>query len=417
MATLRPAVRFGAFLLLACSGEAPESLSEPAPEPSAASEAPSAELAEPEAPQAPAVDFGFDARTSRGATALRNLDAQLDVAQTPEQKVALLLTRARYTGSYDDFAEAERLARAAVEAEPDERSAHATMASVHSALHRFEEAGASLDRADALSEPGRHARERIVLELALGRVNFDLEIRARRLVETRRVYETLTTLASVVAARGRFAEADMLYIEATRSLRDVSPFPIAYVLFARGVMWAEMANQPEKARPLYEEAVRRLPQYVVANVHLSELEVESNDQAQALQRLESVLDTGDPEPAGSLAELLAESEDEADKARAVELTERAKARYDVLLERHRLAFADHGAEFFMGPGDDAERALELAEANLRSRPTPRAAAVAIDAAVAAEQGARACEIAAEHAALRAHHPVFDEVASEVEGCS
>jgi len=53
--------------------------------------------------------------------------------------------------------------------------------------------------------------------------------------------------------------------------RDVSPFPIAYVAFQRGVMWAELANAPERALPLYREAVERLPGYVVANVHLAEL--------------------------------------------------------------------------------------------------------------------------------------------------
>src|SRR5262249_54428483 len=45
---------------------------------------------------------------------------------------------------------------------------------------------------------------------------------------------------------------------------------------------------------------------------------------------------------------------------------------DALLERHLLAFADHGAEFYAGSGNDCRRALELARINLANRPTLRA---------------------------------------------
>jgi hypothetical protein len=37
-----------------------------------------------------------------------------------------------------------------------------------------------------------------------------------------------------------------------------------------------------------------------------------------------------------------------------------------------LAFADHGAEFYLGSGNDAARAIELARINVANRPTLRA---------------------------------------------
>jgi hypothetical protein len=50
----------------------------------------------------------------------------------------------------------------------------------------------------------------------------------------------------------------------------------------------------------------------------------------------------------------------------------AHSGFELLLTRHRLAFADHGAEFFAGSGNDCSRALELARVNVANRPTIRA---------------------------------------------
>src|SRR5690606_35638155 len=113
-----------------------------------------------------------------------------------------------------------------------------------------------------------------------------------------------------------------------------SPFPIAWVSFQRGVMWAEHAGKPEKALPLYREAVALLPQYVVANVHLAELEHEAGKAEEAKKLLSSVLSSdGDPEPASVLSELLESS----DPAQAAKYAEQAKQRYEALLKRYPLA--------------------------------------------------------------------------------
>jgi hypothetical protein len=50
----------------------------------------------------------------------------------------------------------------------------------------------------------------------------------------------------------------------------------------------------------------------------------------------------------------------------------ARSGFESLLARHLLAFADHGAEFYAGSGNDHGRALELARVNLANRPTLRA---------------------------------------------
>jgi hypothetical protein len=63
-----------------------------------------------------------------------------------------------------------------------------------------------------------------------------------------------------------------------------------------------------------------------------------------------------------------------------------------LLEKHLLAFADHGAEFYSGSGNDSQRAFELAKVNLANRPTLRAFEQAHQAAVAAGESLAASEM-------------------------
>src|SRR5207247_1715226 len=132
-----------------------------------------------------------------------------------------------------------------------------------------------------------------------------------------------------------------------------------YVQFQRGVMWAELADQPERAVPLYEEAVKIVPEFVVANVHLAELELQQGRHADAKARLERMLASGtrDPEPEAKLGQL----QDSAGDPAGREHIAHASRRYDELLARYPLAFADHGAEFYAGPGNRPERAVELAQ--------------------------------------------------------
>jgi tetratricopeptide (TPR) repeat protein len=270
----------------------------------------------------------------------------------------------------------------------DDDGAKILKARVDSARHRFSDAQSVLDNLDRSNVASEDLRS--TLRLALENDLEALRDQKRQIAEEFPSYRTLSTWASIEAALGDFEEADRLYVEALRTYNDVSPFPVAWVMFQRGVMWAESADRPERALPLYREAVRRLPSYVVAQVHLAELEAETGDVDDAISRLRSIAEeTEDPEPAGLLGELLMDS----DPIEAQRWIERARSIYDDLLKRHPEAFAHHGAEFFSGPGDDPERALELALANLGHRPVERAFLVAIEVAHSAGRSELACTLA------------------------
>lgn len=308
-----------------------------------------------------------DRRATSADVAVQNFEAGLqgtrdaferspDSAGLRTRLVDTLMARTAFFGTFDDFDEVDRLTELGESPTVDDRLRRASFLS---AVHRFDEAAEQLTLAEEAGAD-RVQRAKLVIDLAVGTPADELLPRAEALVESSARYSQLTVLASVQAAAGRYEEADATYQRALAEHRDVSPFPLAWIAFTRGVMWGEAANRPDLARPLYEEAVRRLPQYVVANVHLSEL---LEDEA-AIERLESVVDSDDPEPAARLSERVEGERREALRARA-------RARYEHLLSHHRHAFLDHAAEFFIIVGEPA-RALELALENVASRPNGRA---------------------------------------------
>lgn len=363
-------------------------------------------------PTAPSVSQ----RTTRGDIALRNLSDHIDVlekqaAQKPpelpfrEQLASALLQRAQFVGSFDDFTRVLAIADGAVHDFPAESKVWLLAARAKSAVHRFEDALRDLDTAAGLGADVDARRASI--HLALGR---DLE-KARAFAQTRvdraPTLEHLGLLANAEAALGEFDAADAHYQAALDTLHDVSPFPVAQLSFQRGVMWAEQAHRPDRALPFYAEAVRRIPQYVVANVHLAELEAATGRRDAAIERLraleaQSSLPGHDPEPLGVLAKLLL-SQNPQDPA-AASLIERARQGYDALLAQHRAAFMDHGAEFFGGPGGDRPRALQLARENLAMRQTPRAYALAIESAFGAGDTATGCGWMAQAGGVRQYSP-------------
>lgn len=325
-------------------------------------------------PEASSIELGPDRRTTNGEVARQNLNQQIESAlrryENPGQRslVApllfdLLATRAQLFGTYDDFDLLDDLSAALDESQA---SSLRSRASFLGKTHDFDAAIELLSKASKLDGA---STDDLLLRVARGEA-VDSESSAQN-------YSFHLEEAARLASVAEYARADEHFLAALESYGDVSPFLFAHLQFQRGVMWAEKADRSDLAEALYREAVRRLPGHVAANVHLAEIEVERGDIEQAKARLERVIEfTGDPEPVGFLAELLLDE----DSQRAASLTAQSRNRYDSLLSRYPLAFADHATEFYLGPiGNDVERAKELARRNLDNRKTPRAYLLALDA--------------------------------------
>lgn len=319
--------------------------------------------------------------TTHGSIALANLDRLIEQGAGSPASLDLLLLRAQLLGDVEVFDRVAALADAQAEGGDD----LARRARARAAVHRFADALADLRAAE--SAGGARAGATLAAPhasvlVAMGRARDalpGLEADALR----RPGFATHGALARAYAAVGRLEEADALYARALDELDTTSPFPAAALWFARGLMWSEQGADPGRGAALYARALRLLPQYVAANVHLAELEIARGELAAATARLQPVAAASkDPEALALLGQLELGA-GRADRGRAH--IEEARRRYERLLARHPAAFADHAAEFFLGPGADPERAYAWARRNLDGRQTRRAYLLAIRAARATQR--------------------------------
>jgi tetratricopeptide (TPR) repeat protein len=265
-------------------------------------------------------------------------------------------------------------------------------AQVASMAHRFCDARRYVSKAEITGAPAADIdRLRLTIDQACGD-NLDNVLAVRRQIaaESQELGD-FVALGSLLADFGDVAGADEAYKEALRTYRDVSPFPVAWVYFQLGVLWGELAMEPDLhgAAQWYRRAITILPMYTKARVHLAEIRASEANFGEAEALLRPVVAIGDPEVHWRLADVLAAQE----KFQESEACMRAaRSGFEVLLERHLLAFADHGAEFYADSGDDNHKALRLARINANNRPTLRALEQAYDIAISVDDRVAAFEL-------------------------
>jgi predicted Zn-dependent protease len=319
------------------------------------------------------------------------IDKNLNLPLAYTSLCALYLQHGQYLGQLRDYDRADEMAIKELALKQDGQ-AYLDRASVRQTFHQFAEALTDLDEAQK-----RHAKMGQVLKLragiwqAMGRTQEALNLRSA-IADKEPDIMTLGTLATVLADAGRETEADALLARALPIYADVSPFPIAWVDFQRGLMW-EKAGQLEKAKTFFQYAVARLPQYAPAEGHLAGVEAALGDRPAAIERLRKLtLSSDDPEYVGQLSAILAQA-GKADEAKA--LLAQAEAGFDDLIKRHPEGFADHAARFWLDVAKDPKKADALAQLNLKNRKSRDAFELSMTAALAAGDNAVACSVADE----------------------
>jgi tetratricopeptide (TPR) repeat protein len=267
-------------------------------------------------------------------------------------------------------------------------------AQIASMGHRFAEAKRYLDEIGDCGELSEDAnRLSLSIDQACG-IDLEAALEARRWMAAKsRRLEDLVPLAALHADLREFDEADRIYQCALREYQGTSPFAVAWVCFQLGVLWGELIPEAQLSRAeyWYQKAIEYLPCYVKARVHLAEIYLRHGRVKEAEALLLAAIPSGDPEVHWRLADVLAQRGRFADAEAQMQI---ARSGFEALLEKHVLAFADHGAEFYSGSGNDDRRAFELASINLANRPTLRAFEQAYEAAVAAGESERAAKIVA-----------------------
>lgn len=354
-----------AALLAACRGE-PSDANPPTPTTAPATPTAFAS-ASPGLPKLP--------RSPSGVEELRVLDAQIerqrnDPAAT-QTLIAALLSRAALTQHLEDYVQAVDRSAAWVALHPNAASAWKLRFTALSRVHRFAEARAALDKLAALPGQASTVVElTATLDEATGHPERAAAMREAAAKATRRP-EAITRLAANLALRGKLDDAIALIPKAIAEIHDNSPVTFSWLLFQWGRLY-EQKGDLFSARTLFADAHARMPSYLEATVHL----------AQAMTA------TGQ-DPAAVIAEAVAANPHPELLALAGKLDE-ARSAWDRYLAAAPLAFADHAARFYLGPGADPSRALALAGTNLANRDTAEARALVVEAALAAKLPAQAC---------------------------
>ena len=324
--------------------------------------------------------------TTSSTIAIRNLDQQIAQLAGQPGVEELLLVRQRFLSDYEALDRACTLTEGRSETSADLLRRARTRA----AVHRFADALGDIEAAErkgATSEETRGLRASILI--ATGHANNVIPELQADLVH-RPGFASRSALAAAYASIGRFADADRLYAESLGDLDTTLPFPYAWVYFARGLMWADQGGDATRGEANYKRALTYLPEFVAANTHLAKLEAARGDAESAIERLDRVVaSSNDPEALALLGELQVKSGDAVHGREEISLAQQG---YESLLARYPLGFADHGADFYLGPGADPERAWVLAQQNLANRETDRAYALAINAAEATGRYSDACTL-------------------------
>jgi tetratricopeptide (TPR) repeat protein len=340
--------------------------------------------------------------TTSGNIAIGNLQGDVENAEKLLEKspgnaelmlrvIPIFLMHGKTLGVLRDYDRALVLAESAVKLQPKSPMAWATMAQVHSTLHRFPEALADLKRIEALGIKGTQLEmTRASILQAMGRYKEARPIIERLSTAAPRI-DTIGALATLDADEGRIADAERNFQAALASFQEVSPFPLVWLWMQQGLMW-QKEGRVARARQLFAAANERLPEDVAVASHLAAIEAVTGAREQAIARLRPIVaSSDDPEYLGQLSQLLRDSggAQEADRLRA-----QAATRYDELVKRHPAAFAEHAARFWLGPGADAKKAVPLAALNLGHRKTPDAYALVLESRLGAgEPAAVTCKLA------------------------
>lgn len=277
----------------------------------------------------------------------------------------------QFLGDTDALDRLETLAARISSDDPSSPRTALLLAQVASMGHRFAKARCHLDGAESAGASREAVRRiRLSVDQACG-TNLEAVTEMRYADAASDRLEDLAPLGALLVDLRAFEAADTAYRAALRVYTDVSPFAPAWVCFQLGMLWGEQVPErdADRAAAWYRRAVSYVPAYPRARIHLAELLADDERTQEAEALLVPATATGDPEAAWRLSDVLVR---EGRLAEAEAHLTLARSGFERLLDRHLLAFADHGAEFYAGSGGNPARALELARLNVTNRPTLRA---------------------------------------------
>lgn len=284
-----------------------------------------------------------------------------------QEQIALLLRRARLSGSHLDLQQAEALLSILDgSAVPHERCL--TEARVYLALHRPERAARAIAPCVQDARPEMEALQ-VDIGFLMGDYAAALE-RAQALLNQQTIPAHLARVARLRWALGQPAEAVALLEAAERRYHVEDPVQIASFRLQRGLLALDR-GQLDRARALYLKALEALPGWWVAQEHLAEVLALEGRHAAAQALYGEIVANGHAQPLvfDALADLL---DAQGEEARAGALRAQAHAALVTRLEAMPDAFGGHAVNHFLAH-QEFDEAVHWARQDYLRRPHGEAA--------------------------------------------
>ena len=156
---------------------------------------------------------------------------------------------AQFVGDLSALDRVHSLTRELIQLDAGSARTALIQAQIASMLHRFSDARHYLAQAELGGVPSADdvQRLRLSIDQACGENLGAVMDERRKIAAKSGRLEDLVALGALLADLREFSEADHIYRQALRSYSDVSPFAVAWVCFQLGMLWGELASEPDLA--------------------------------------------------------------------------------------------------------------------------------------------------------------------------
>ncbi len=313
-----------------------------------------------------AVELGFLDNELKGRTKLasKSPSSRLHV----ESIAGLLMQRARLTGSYEDYANAEASIAKAFTLKPAS-STYMLRAKLHYTLHRLPEARADFAEAKGEIRPTPAATASLqAFEGNLALQAGDAKTAEKHFtasLEAKRGTSNLSSFAVYHWKTGDFETAEALFREALKVYHGKPMEPRAWIHLNLGLLDLDRGRYDD-ALTHYREAESFLKGYWLIDEHIAEILTLQGkvDEAKALY-LDIIERTSNPEFMDAMAGIAFEAGDE---AKGKEWVGKARKRYEEQMAKYPEAAYGHALGHYLEFGEDPAFVLELAQKNYELRP-------------------------------------------------
>jgi len=286
--------------------------------------------------------------------------------------VGALLSRAKLSGDYNDYARAERALTRAFRVAPEGSGPVSVRASLNFTLHRLDRVGPDLDRLEALPATIRPRPRELALRrgaLALEQGNYAF---ARALlqgsVDAKRTVPSASTLALWFWRTGDFEVAQTLYEEAFGLYHGRDSQPIAWLHLQLGLLDLDRGRWDD-AMIHYRAASAAFPGWYLVDEHIAEILTLRGEVAGAVEIYERLItETGIPEFMDAMAGI---ERGRGNEPAARRWILRAGDAYEAQLSQFPEAAYGHALDHYLEFGEPT-LAVDLATKNHTLRPNGEA---------------------------------------------